>query len=81
MKHPFTKTLALAIMIVTASLMGLAKMSELPACKQKIRGIASALAWCMDPRHDLDHMTEIGSTTGTVASHICARVFGRVRSS
>lgn len=64
-----------------ASLSVIVKLSDLPTCRQKIRGVASALSFCIDPRHDLDHIAEIGSTTAPTAAYICARVFGRVRSS
>jgi hypothetical protein len=46
-----------------------------PGCEAKIRGAASALAFCLV--HNLDYMAEIGHTTGTYAAKVCCSVFGR----
>lgn len=55
------------------------KLIREPGCQQKIRGISSALAWCMEPWHDLEWMSEYGMGPGAYAVQICAGVFGRVR--
>lgn len=44
-------------------------------CEAKIRGVASALGFCLE--HSLDIMTEFGRTTGGNAALICCSVFGR----
>ena len=46
-----------------------------PGCEVKIRGAASALAFCME--NSLDLMEELGYTTGTMAAKLCCGVFGR----
>ena len=62
-----------------ACLSAIVKLADQPGCEQKIRGIASALAWCMEPHHDLEWMADFGMSPGTSAVMICARTFGRVR--
>ena len=53
----------------------LSKMGSQPGSEAKIRGAASALAFCLE--NSLDCMEEIGSTTGAHAAKVCCRVFGR----
>jgi len=48
-----------------------------PECGAKIRGAASALAFCMAEENSLDHMHEIGGTTSVYAGMLCCQVFGR----
>ena len=60
-----------------ACLSPISKLADRPGCEQKIRGIASALAWCID--HDQDWIGAIGLMTSQYAVSTCARVFGRVR--
>jgi hypothetical protein len=62
-----------------ACLTAIVKLADQPGCEQKLRGIASALAWCMEPCHDLEWMADFGMSPGGSAVMICARTFGRVR--
>ena len=42
-----------------------------PGCEAQIRRLAPALAFCLE--HDLDHMEQLGITTGGTAAQICTR--------
>ena len=42
-----------------------------PGCEAKIRRLAPALAFCLE--HDLEHMEQLGMTTGSYAAQICTR--------
>jgi hypothetical protein len=46
-----------------------------PGCEAKIRGAASALAFCLE--NSLNQIEEMGLTTGSVAAMLCCNVFGR----
>ncbi len=46
------------------------RCSSHPGCEDKIRGIASALAFCLE--HSLDVAEEAGQTTGSLAAQLCA---------
>jgi hypothetical protein len=49
--------------------------SQDPCCEAKIRGLAAALAFCLE--NSLDHIQELGYTTGSMAARVCCSVFGR----
>lgn len=51
------------------------KCSSYPGCEPKVRGVASALAFCLE--HSLDTMEELGYTTGAAAAKVCCAVFGK----
>jgi hypothetical protein len=53
----------------------LAKCSGYPGCEPKVRGVAPALAFCLE--HSLDFMAEFGYTTGAGAARVCCAVFGK----
>eukprot|EP01043_Picozoa_sp_COSAG02_P035564 COSAG02_NODE_2555_length_8532_cov_7.259900_5_plen_292_part_00 len=53
----------------------LTKCSDQPGCEAKVRGVAAALAYCLE--HSLDFMAELGKTTGADAAKLCCSVFGR----
>ena len=53
----------------------LSKCSSYPGCESKIRGVAPALAFCLE--HSLDIMAELGYTTGASAARVCCAVFGK----
>jgi hypothetical protein len=53
----------------------LARCSSLAGCEAKIRGAATALAFCLE--HSLDFAEEFGMTTGSYAAKVCCSVFGR----
>ena len=53
----------------------LAKMGSQPGCGVKIRGAATALAFCLE--NSLDFMEELGFTSGAYAARVCCSVFGR----
>lgn len=55
----------------------LAKCRTHPGCEAKIRSIASALAFCLDPENSLDQMEASGLTSGSGAARVCCCVFGR----
>ena len=40
-----------------------------PGAEARIRSLAPALEWCL--AHDLEHMEQIGATTGSYAAQIC----------
>jgi hypothetical protein len=46
-----------------------------PGCEAQIRGVAPALAFCLE--HNLDLMEELGATTQGNATGVCCGVFGR----
>eukprot|EP01052_Picozoa_sp_SAG31_P001966 SAG31_NODE_66_length_28567_cov_30.222698_7_plen_413_part_00 len=46
-----------------------------PGCEAKIRGIAGALAFCLE--NSLDVVEVMGFTTGSSAAVLCCRTFGR----
>eukprot|EP01047_Picozoa_sp_COSAG01_P098660 COSAG01_NODE_28807_length_652_cov_1.030741_1_plen_187_part_01 len=48
---------------------------EQPGCEAMIRGIAPALAFCLE--HDLDDVGALGRTTSAQAAEVCCSVFGR----
>eukprot|EP01043_Picozoa_sp_COSAG02_P070267 COSAG02_NODE_12374_length_1556_cov_1.731640_2_plen_268_part_01 len=51
------------------------KCRSAPGCEHKIRGVAKALAFCLD--HRLDYIEGIGATTDSAATALCCSVFGR----
>jgi hypothetical protein len=51
------------------------KCSSYPGCELKVRGLASALAFCLE--HSLDTAKELGYTTGAAAARVCCAVFGK----
>ena len=53
----------------------LASVGTQPGCEAKIRGAASALAFCLE--NSLDQIEALGLTTGSVAAMLCCGVFGR----
>ena len=53
----------------------LAKCGTQSGCEAKIRGTATALAFCLE--NSLDWMEEIGSTTDGYAAKVCCSDFGR----
>ena len=53
----------------------LTRCSSLAGCEAKIRGVATALAFCLE--HSLDVVEELGLTTGSYAARVCCSVFGR----
>ena len=53
----------------------LTKCSSLAGCEAKIRGVATALAFCLE--HSLEVVEELGLTTGSYAARVCCSVFGR----
>ena len=57
------------------ALIFLAKCGSYPGCEPKIRGVAPALAFCLE--HSLDFMAELGYTTGASAARVCCAVFGK----
>ena len=61
-------TLALALCLLTAC-------STQPGCEAKIRGAATAIAFCLE--NSLDYMEELGGTTGAFAARLCCSIFGR----
>jgi hypothetical protein len=48
-----------------------------PGCEAKLRGIADALAFCLDPEHNLENVAERGLTSNAITARICCSVFGR----
>ena len=40
-----------------------------PGAEARIRSLAPALEWCL--AHDLDHIEQLGMTTGSYAAQIC----------
>eukprot|EP01046_Picozoa_sp_COSAG06_P001050 COSAG06_NODE_31_length_31488_cov_60.882793_35_plen_433_part_00 len=46
-----------------------------PGCEAKIRGVGSALGFCLE--NSLDVMEEVGRTTGAAAAKLCCSIFGR----
>ena len=40
-----------------------------PGAEARIRSLAPALEWCLE--HDLDHVEQLGMTTGSYAAQIC----------
>ena len=40
-----------------------------PGAEARIRSLAPALEWCLE--HDLDHIEQLGYTTGSYAAQIC----------
>jgi hypothetical protein len=57
------------------ALVFLSKCGSYPGCESKIRGVASALAFCLE--HSLEVMEELGYTTGAGAARVCCAVFGK----
>ncbi len=53
----------------------LPKCSSLVGCEAKIRGAATALAFCLE--NSLDVLAELGMTTAAYAARVCCSVFGR----
>ena len=53
----------------------LATVGSQPGCETKIRGAASALAFCLE--NSLDAIEDMGMTSGSVAASLCCSVFGR----
>lgn len=53
----------------------LARCSSLAGCEAKIRGVATALAFCLE--HSLEFSEELGMSTGSYAARVCCSVFGR----
>lgn len=43
----------------------------LPGAEERIRQIAPALAFCLQPENDLDFIAQVGSTTGCAAAQLC----------
>jgi hypothetical protein len=46
-----------------------------PGCEERLRSIATALAFYLE--HDLDYATELGFSPSVYAAHMCCGVFGR----
>eukprot|EP01046_Picozoa_sp_COSAG06_P003154 COSAG06_NODE_119_length_23111_cov_51.658613_22_plen_387_part_00 len=46
-----------------------------PGCEAKIRGVGSALGFCLE--NSLNVMEEVGRTTGAAAAKLCCSIFGR----
>eukprot|EP01052_Picozoa_sp_SAG31_P008864 SAG31_NODE_454_length_15434_cov_39.578285_7_plen_284_part_00 len=59
--------------VVYQCLHGLSHVLKLPRCQAKIRGVAASLAFCMG--NNLDYMSDVGSTSGGVATRICEMLF------
>ena len=57
------------------ALLFLSKCSSYPGCEPKIRGVAPALAFCLE--HSLESNEEFGYTTGATAARVCCAVFGK----
>ena len=62
-------------MVVYSALGHLRNGRALPGCEAKIRGVAPALAFCLE--HNLDVMEEAGPTTQVTTAAVCCGVFGR----
>ena len=58
---------------LSGSLMLLRNCRGQPGCEAKIRQLAPALAFCLEPEHDLDFVEQLGQTTGSTAAQICTR--------
>jgi hypothetical protein len=63
--------------VLIAAIGRLKEMWEEPGCIQKIRAIASALSFCLEPAHDFVLSQQLGVSTGASAAKVCALVFGR----
>lgn len=57
------------------SLKMLAISRNQPGCEAKIRGIASALAFCLE--NSVDAVEEIGNVSGSAAAAVLCSTFGR----
>eukprot|EP01043_Picozoa_sp_COSAG02_P041955 COSAG02_NODE_3525_length_6615_cov_2.025629_8_plen_462_part_00 len=62
-------------MVVAHALLLLSKCASHPRCEAKIRGVATALTFCLE--HTLDVLEEAGITSGSYAARVCCAVFGR----
>eukprot|EP01043_Picozoa_sp_COSAG02_P003993 COSAG02_NODE_101_length_36804_cov_125.342951_6_plen_441_part_00 len=60
---------------LSAALMLMSRCGSHPCFEQKIRGLATALTFCLE--HSLSFCDELGHTSGAVAAKICCAVFGR----
>ena len=47
-----------------------------PGAEARIRSLAPALEWCLE--HDLDHMEQLGITTGSYAAQICESLWSLI---
>lgn len=57
--------------VLYAALGTLTRCREHPKIEEKIRGVASALAFCLE--NDLDVIEALGATIGTTAAAVCER--------
>jgi len=66
-----------SIFAVYAALSRPRELWKQPGCADKIRGMAAALSFCLQPANDLVYDELLGLSTGANAAKLCAIVFGR----
>jgi hypothetical protein len=62
---------------IYAAISRLKELWQGPGCADKIRGVAAALSFCVQPANDIIQIESLGTSTGTTAAKVCALVFGR----